>query len=373
MMTSLWLQDLVHAGYKQPIRVQRKVNSRSLGSPVQFKAVEQKSHISDSPEGPRLSSKSVRLHVQRASGLCNNTQFQINTKELVLEKPNVFNDVALVVMFNWPVYKNVKYLEMMHREIFPVIVYCGDDISKFREQTKDIEQELSFIEAPVVRGDRGYRCMVRVVQMRLNVSGFFMIGDDTLINVWKFKGLDKRKIWAAAPMTQKCSTGNIRQTQGTKWEWDKSEKTGTKLKNSLDELQLSINAMPQTSTEHLRRFFQNLKNYTNSTDGCVHSVTDVFYLPRSLADEAVFVFQHFDTHDDVLELTVPMTLHGLAEERNIERIHGKNLWGKERLNPWSYYDTERLHFLHPIKLSNRTNVHLLCQAHLPQLVIRFYL
>ena len=386
-VTQLWLEDLRNIGYSPPVRVNVDfVLNKNSGKPrvtsnvtwrgnhVNFVAVEQRPPMIHAMSEEWRNNGDITTHIAQVSKLCPTiTDFHDEKHAVTAQSSLVFHDVALVVMFNWPEYDNVRYIEVMHRNLFPVIIYCGDNANKFANATMGIERGLSFIDIPVVKGDRGYRCMVGAARMSFNVSGFLLIGDDTLVNTWQFQGMDKSKVWMMEPNFQKCSSGTVKQSvSGTKWEWWNDRSEGQKLISVLGDLQKKLDLPEMQRDPHLPKFFSNLRDNTGTIDGCVHGVSDIFYVPKTHAVAMTTVFNHFDSHHQVLELVAPITLYGLANKSNILIIRGRNLWESDRNNPWAFYDPEGSHFLHPVKLSNSTNVQILCQVHLPNLLRKSY-
>ena len=74
----------------------------------------------------------------------------------------------------------------------------------------------------------------------------------------------------------------------------------------------------------------------------------------------------------MLELAVTTALLGLEDRSNIQYLKESNLWMQERLDPWLKYSPD-VHWLHPVKFSNLTNLAPLCNIHLTQLLSRSYL
>ncbi|XP_035827903.1 uncharacterized protein LOC118478424 [Aplysia californica] len=408
-ITRLWLEDLIKSGYPEPSRVnvtsafsqlspvEQKIvkkMSRAIprhntqaaeenqpseldlkwavttrrGSYVYFVAVEQEPpSVLTSPERQQDREGRVSRHLSQVAALCTAIPaFTTRTDLINSHKTSAFHDVLLIVTFNWPFYENVRYIEIMHRNLFPNIVYCGVQAEKFARDTKDIGRELSFIEAPIVYGHRGYRCTINAIQMAYNVTGYLAVGDDVILNTWKFRDLDKQKLWMTKPSIFSCQTG-------TNWYWWDRPGGKTELTNAMASLRSkSETAATATGEPDIRAFFSQLQTNTGPNNGCLHGLSDVYFIPRHLSSRVTFYLKHFAAHNIMLELAVPMTLQGMQSRENIIILPSTNLWLQNRLNPWIHYSPD-IYLLHPVKFSNLTNLAPLCSLHLTQLLLRSYI
>ena len=401
----LWLEDLVSAGYEEPSRVsvssllaklpvqQRQLvdtvsraikhtNSKAKeedapseldqkwavstlrGSFVYFTAVEQPSPSIISKPSTVSPNVGVAAHVAQIAALCPAIPaFTTRTDVLNAQQPSHFSDILIIVTYNWPHYTNVKFMEILHRQLFPNMVYCGSNAESFHAETKNLNLQVTFIEAPVNYGMQGYHCMVRAMEMSYNVKGYLTVADDALINTWKFQDMDKDKVW----YTQLVYPFNM--TAGTPWMWWNHTGGKVEMAQALNTLKLFAFNPPTHDFPDTNVFFSNLKAKLGSVDFAVNALSDVYYVPRRLAKLVLSYLRHFVNNGVMLELAVPMTLFGIGEEFQIYK--DTNLWMEERLNPWIRYSPDD-YFLHPVKLSNLTNIAPMCNIHLTQLLLRSY-
>ena len=147
----LWLEDLIRYGYKEPIRVNisgliSKLPSKEQelfkdvshsnkkvaetkeppelnmkwslttrqGSSVQFVAAEQHPPSVFSKNTTSIEESNFAKHLAQVATICpGNTQFIIKSEVLNSRKTSGFEDVLLIVIFNWPFYTNMKYMEII--------------------------------------------------------------------------------------------------------------------------------------------------------------------------------------------------------------------------------------------------------------------
>ena len=104
------------------------------------------------------------------------------------------------------------------------------------------------------------------------------------------------------------------------------------------------------------QFFDRLTDYTGSPDRCITGMSDLYYVPRHLVELFSSSMEVFLRHSVFLEIAVPTTLVGIADPEEVVTLHGTNLWGDNRTHPWRFFSPEEDFYIHPIKLSVRSNV-----------------
>lgn len=105
-------------------------------------------------------------------------------------------NVLLIAQFNFPdFYDQVPLLDMMYRDYFPNIMYCGDDITKFRTATKSSNLTLTFVETATNKGFNNFECVINAVYMRYKVDGYLLVSDDALLKPWKVMDMPVQKNW----------------------------------------------------------------------------------------------------------------------------------------------------------------------------------
>ncbi|GFR73884.1 conserved uncharacterized protein [Elysia marginata] len=426
-VTKLWLEDLVRVGYRQPKRVHvsnktvyakkrvdssshltenkfrhflkanklqragshdltaRRLSTLRNGTSVHFAASQQSPPSVYSKNSLRMSHASHLA--QDIASLCSqSTNISVKMDAIRDREKVYFDDILLVVVFNWPHYANVKYLETIYRNVFPNIAYCGGNSDMFLAQTKELDIDLTFINAPVLIGVYGYACFIAAAQMGYNVTGYMVVGDDVLVNMWNFHGFDKERIWS------NFAVHIFNVNNGTNWSWwnfqvgeqayNKSMAAIMRQKEREDPHQENAHIdrkkiqQPQRygnsrRVKSAKAFLSTLHSNTGGPANCPHAVSDVYYIPASLAPSAVHYMSLFAQQGLMVELAISMTLYGLSLSENIQFFSGDNLWLGERLDPWRKFNPLSF-FLHPVKFSNTSNVEPLCSKYLPALIQKVY-
>ena len=362
-----WIQDLKRVGYKEPKRilynnefslVERQPSALQHGRFVNFIAREQTPpavYINDGEEDQHNS------HISQIIDFCSSVKnFSLPPADTISNtKHKVHSDILLVITFNFPnwYYQAIPYLEMMHRHFFPNIVYCGDNQNEFLNATATLKKNMSFIEAPMVRGELGYRCLPLAMDMGYNVSGFLVISDDIILNTLRIQNYDKTKFWIDEHGQYFNCTAGI---NSWKW-WNLNDKMAYRQVLSVFE---SI-----AKDSILTKYFHTLHiNGEHGVDSCLFRSSDIVYVPKSVKKEVTYLLNLFLKHNVFLEIAVPMALYGVMDKRDILLFKSVCLWGEERSDPWKYFLPEKI-FLHPVKFSNPSNRKPFCEKYL----IDFYL
>ena len=197
-VTSLWIEDLLNLGYEEPIRTtvsfepkvltalkkkydfsgysqsntdlaKRWLRSVEKGSFSTFVAAEQLE--------PSIHQRSSKRHcvgtdkqITAVAELCKNVKnLTINTDVIASRHWDSFHNVLVVVVFNFIQWfsTSLAALEVMHRAIFPNIVYCGEDAmgSVVKAAMKERGIQVSFIHAHMENGYTGYNCFSLATKM----------------------------------------------------------------------------------------------------------------------------------------------------------------------------------------------------------------
>ncbi|GFO00943.1 conserved uncharacterized protein [Plakobranchus ocellatus] len=433
-VTRLWLEDMIRVGYLEPKRVKlsenrsrfikngmnnRKDNSKDIlsiqatlrkntgkselakrrllslrnGTSVYFAASQQNSPSIYTKNSHKLDQ--ANHHAEDIASLCSNFE---NITLKPHNKGNTvktyFEDILLIIVFNWPHYSNLKYLEAVYRHVFPNIAYCGGNPEKFLVESKKLNKDLTFINAPVLIGVYGYTCFIAAAQMGYNVTGYMVVGDDVLVNIWNFHGFDKNKMWS------NYAVHIFDVNNGTAWSWWGFKVGEQAYKNSMDairkqqrrqqnyhenqkrnhRLELTNHQLEEARFRHLKStshittasmFLSTLHNNTKGVSNCPHAVNDMYYIPARFAPSAVHYLSLFARNGLMLELAISMTIYGLNPRDKTEFFSGDNLWLGERLDPWRKFHS-RSFFLHPVKLSNASNIQPFCSKYLTTLLSKMY-
>ncbi|XP_059158102.1 uncharacterized protein LOC131942311 [Physella acuta] len=387
LMTKLWLDDLKSVGYIEPERVGFNLNfsetlqySQILNENVDYLPVIGKGdNVSDvvysSVEQP---SPSVYATPTRNNGFChkmkkitsmcggllNNQPPQVY--EGRLKSANFFSDILLIIVFNNPYYGNVKYLDAIHSPVFTNILYCGENITKFQDETKDMNQTFSFIEAEVVDGFDGYICAIRAMQMGYSVSGYLFTSDDLLFKPWAMLELNK----SSAGVTYESRTIflNISEPVNTYFRWGEKIGRTAYLKTLSD---ISIVPRIPDGVRSLEEFQKTLLTHTNSKDLVVGDISDLYYIPQKMRAAAVWYLSMFYKNHVFLELAVPCVLRGLETKQSLNLFGGKSYYGDERERVFSTYYLHK-YFFHPAKLSMSKMIEGYCNLYFPELLEKLF-
>lgn len=421
-LTKLWLEDLIRIGYNEPKRkpidlknnlvFKSEMGNRDfkgvrpdtkndpsistlerwrkrvlrLGSFATYRSATQSPPTISTEKNHNVSS--VNRHTETIAKLCPGLPvLSVPTNSINKYSEGYFKDILLIIIFNWPFYGNIRFTEAIYRPIFPNILYCGSNTTLFKRDTSFIGEKVSFIEAVGIAGGQfSYWCLSQAMQMKYNVKGYMVVGDDTLINVWNFMHFDKEKIW----------TYNLKYifdtTSKSGWQWWPMGVGSKAYHNAMFALKTVAkeetirmgnvsshrNKLPKES--HInsrlpmgvvtpRQFLKQLYKNTGNVTYAVHGVSDIYYIPARLRASVVFFINHFLKHFVFNELSIPLTLYGLEEKKNFEQFSGINLWLGGRDNPWASYNFD-IHFLHPLKFSKPENILPLCTAYIPALLAR---
>ena len=268
------------------------------------------------------------------------------------------HDILLIVIFNFFQWFSdaVIFLEAMHRYRFPNILYCGEDTngSIFMKASEKLGVKVSFIDVHVNRGFEAYHCLTMASYMSYNVSGYFIVSDDTLLNPWNLEKFDKEKIWRDKINVFNCREG----IEPWVW-WSQYDKNGERLNEFLDDLKANFSYGPRPHTPIVNRFFKNLRGR------CMMGFADVFYVPVKYLKAVVFLFEEFRNRHIFLDLAIPMVLGGVEKTNKILEFNDTIiLFESDRLNIWNKYKATPSIFLHPIKFSNRMNVRPFCKLYI---------
>ena len=392
--TAIWLMDLRGVGYLEPRRVlstlhpcwRRKwkaqlnrlnpfsdckesfvnvIDNHKKTSVLQFFPVDQYIASNISHEKGISSTRSLN----QVASICPDMHLNRST---ILEQPfkqdYFFRDVLLIIVFNYPHYENLRYMEAIYRSKFANIVYCGTDVHAFRKVSKDFGlRNLSFIEADVDKGWLGYICVIKAIEAGFNVTGYLINGDDVLLNVWTFSGFNKTRMWTTM---KEAGSVELDWDLTTPWPWwthPKIRRTWHRASSELNNTHVptgikSVDACKQTLQSNIQKLGIKTKQ------GLVfHCMADIYYIPARWAVDVKWYLTFYLERRVFLEIAVPMVLFGLEGRDEMELIDGKYLWVHYRKTTWKFFNP-LLHYLHPVKLTQKINQDKFCSQYVPLLI-----
>ncbi|RUS77073.1 hypothetical protein EGW08_015156 [Elysia chlorotica] len=429
-VTQLWLEDLIRVGYREPKRsynyrssdttrhkgmanhgIEHESGKYSKGSKQNNSGKTELAtkrlltlrngtfvYFAASQQSPPSVYTKNSVSLSRAShkakdiaSMCPQlTNISVTADAIRHKQATFFDDILLVVVFNWPHYSNVKYLETIYRNVFPNIAYCGGNSEMFLAETKGLDIDLTFINAPVLIGVYGYTCFIAAAQMGYNVTGYMVVGDDVLVNMWNFHGFDKDRIWSnfavhifnvnngtnwswwgfqVGERAYNKSMAAIRRQQ--QWENNRDNQQEDYFQNGKNDSRRLQNFDSSDIVKPATAFLSTLFENTGGSSYCPHAVSDVYYIPARLAPSAAHYMSLFARQGLMVELAISMTIYGLSLRDDIQFFSGDNLWLGERLDPWHKFNPLSF-FLHPVKFSNTSNLQPLCSKYLTTLLKNVY-
>ncbi|XP_059144923.1 uncharacterized protein LOC131932067 [Physella acuta] len=301
-LVRLWLLDLKELGYQEPERVQlngfswntedsylygntitttgRVNENRSLLNNVWYSSVEQEKPSLNQETSNKKRTSAI---LDKMVSMCANSKHNPlkNVYNPHPKNAQVFSDTLLVVIFNFPFYKNVKYLDAIHSQVFKYIVYCGENINLFLQETGDLGKTLTFIEAFVDKGIFGYMCAVKAMEMGYRVSGFLVAGDDVLLKPWVLMNMKKDH----AGITHHAKFYMNTSETTSHWTWW-GRKVGRQAFLKTLEYFKNISNTP-VGVKSIRNFLDTLLTHTNSTELVPKGYSDLYYIPKTMQKSAI--------------------------------------------------------------------------------------
>ncbi|KAI8741864.1 glycosyltransferase STELLO2 [Biomphalaria glabrata] len=377
-LTSRWLEDLLDLGYPEPKRVRNilsdyetlKLDNVNIGNDNNYKnptpftkitfiPVEQKSpQVAASNEEDSIPQKAFKS----LSKICPNITTMVSGLNSTLSS-NYYYDILLVIVFNWPgFYSNVRYLDALYGQVFPNIIYCGDNASLFAEQTQHLGKQFSFIDEPLDSGTVNYMCAVRAIEMNFYVKGFLIMGDDVLFKHWAFLNSSKDHFWTT--FEGRYISINISQSNH-RWFWWNSEKGKEAFDKTLEDLKSNLSIPQFINSTSL--FLDSLWTFTGSSDLIEAAICDVYYIPASKRLQTSWFMKKFHQNRVFSEIVVPTVVRGLETKKDLVRMNGSSLWKGRREKPFRFYSKVQ-HFLHPMKLTDPVTFLDMCTMYVPDIL-----
>lgn len=385
-MMMVWVEDLIRIGYTQPRRkrhtdtfkfelIDSKTKSdvgykddpnfervRKKKMPIARVSYAPLERAPPAPFGKPQSRTQISRQVSKIAAMCPNLKLHLqgNTYAKDSDKTIFFHDILLIVVYNHFYYNNTLYLDTIHRTMFRHIVYCGESLAKFQKETNDNGTQFTFIEASVFLGFNAYHCVIKAMQMGYKVKGYLLAGDDVMFKPWTLLKADKNKIW----VTNEGRWFGMKKSEATsRWIWwgmsigrEAYLKTLADLNNTKD--------IPD-GVRRWEDLQNNMAAHTGSDDVTEIRLSDLFYIPARLTQEAVWYLTRFLQHRVYLEIAVPAVLRGLGAS-DLHYIHGKSLWMEERKDTVRFYHRVQS-FFHPAKFSSSNVRAGYCQLYFPDL------
>lgn len=318
----------------------------------------------------------------------------------------VVTDIVLIITFNHNkfLWKNLPYLETIHRPFFKHIVYCIPNVTEVMTDKEGRRLEhVTFVEGFSEEWYLMYECLANVAIMDIQgVRGYLHIGDDTLLNTWLLFNASRDVMWLPRGFTN-VAVDESKHRWGWYF-WNKPQGRPAVLHTLSDLERLSgmtseqiikldptkrtpkspksrtFSEIFQSDNSSLVRFFTNnssarqiklkqkwagslteptnqeaaqfLNNYirVNRLMGhAIHRAIDLFYVPHVLREKYVTFARYFLRHGVIIELAVPTIHYGLTRRGEVSYVRANSLWNGNRNITRTFYD-KSIFFLHPFKM-----------------------
>ena len=144
----------------------------------------------------------------------------------VTDRP--LKNLLLIVAMNSLRYDMIPMFEVIYREQFQNVLYCGsphDSIEIFLRKYQ-LSEDRSFSFLPV-HSKYTYECLLGALEMGYNVDGWIMTSDDALINSWNVPAMNNSKLWYSGDYSIQVNNTN----------WKSLDPGSQKLPRSLDGVQ----------------------------------------------------------------------------------------------------------------------------------------
>nr|KAG5707784.1 hypothetical protein BaRGS_015944 [Batillaria attramentaria] len=301
----------------------------------------------------------------------------------------IITDIALIVVFNYNKFfwKNLPYMESIHRPFFKHIVYCTPNLTELMADERSGELgHVTLVEGLSDEWYQMHECLASTARMDLQ------IGDDTLLNTWMLFNTSRDTIW----LPQGFTTVNLDEPIH-KWGWyhwnkprgrpailralsdmerlsgmtsdeilkldQTKKKFGSPRSKTFSEIFQAANfsrrqLRPQPpgseswadpSQEEAEGFLSNYIRVNRLLGKIAHRALDLFYIPHVLRDSFVKFSRYFMKRGVIIELAVPALHHGMMRRADVSYIKASSLWYGNRNNTRTFYDRS-IFFLHPFKM-----------------------
>ncbi|GAB6027730.1 hypothetical protein CHUAL_001966 [Chamberlinius hualienensis] len=360
----LWLEDLESAQYKEPSFAYSSIDQMCIDSYhwVQYLPPLKSYHgFQDLVETCDESFENQSFPEQNTS-----TIFDI-TKQPIYN----FNNILLVIVFNFPHIDNIRMLEALYRDHFPNILFCSetksmnDLYSKINSKRfKWRNNPISFVNITSNGGWYGYECAIRAIEMNYKVDGYLILGDDVLFKFWKIYNFDVTRTRTETEIYEKPRHHNRSVDKINPWWMWWPMKCGKNATNlAMDEIIQLSKSMTDSRATIFQKFidnhYDNNLNMTNITIG----MSDFYFIAKQ--DTSIFldVAKVFLKHQVFLEIAVPTIVSGCQVNTNYnDGFPGVSLWGGNRGNPTKYFKNFTV-YVHPLKLKELQNNRQLLQSY----------
>ena len=217
-----------------------------------------------------------------------NSNYLLRTEGDDLCLKDAFNDLLIVVVYNYPFYYSIPHLSGLYRPSFPHLLFCGPP-----------DNTTGILTININRGILGYECLGRAIREHPGYRGYFYISDDVILNYWNFPDFDREKIWESS-----FSFGStpVYEPASTNWYWWISPYGLNNCRRACEDVaNMNFGVKKLNVKYHLSTLFKN----SNESLRCFSGRSDIFYIPRKHAKAFSILSETFYEQKVFLEIAVP--------------------------------------------------------------------
>lgn len=272
----------------------------------------------------------------------NNNSHQSNNNDSRPCLKDVFKDILLVIVYNYPLYDSIPDLVALYKPAFPHLLFCGPP---HNTAPPDI------LTVDIIKGFLGYECLGRAIREHPGYKGYFYISDDVVLKYWNFPDFDRGTILESNnPMSSPASG-----PASNSWYWWNTGYGLSNCRRALEDVEkMSFEKDKLNGEQLLNRLVKN----GNGTRLCFGGRADVLYVPQKHAAAFSTLSEAFYKQKVFLEITVPTIYRLLERNESIARLPGYYIPGgtgdprvsDSRFFWYLYFPHTEYYFIHPFKL-----------------------
>ncbi|CAH1801985.1 unnamed protein product [Owenia fusiformis] len=297
--------------------------------------------------------------------------------------------IVLLVSFNkYQYYEAVPYIELLYRDYFQSILYCGPSEPP---EHMIINFQMSYVMFELeserdIGGAYIYNCMVQAINKGYDARGILYMSDDVILKVESIREYNWNEIWLADhwkghndsettdlylasfvdPLNQpkECYLTDVtlpcNKTLSQGW----FAKLKGRILMAQDELLEKSKIETERDDQIFTNFLQFLEKRSGGKKRFFKAIADIYYLPKAYWNQFHKLAEVFLKHKLYMEIAVPTILHGLEKLKN----HPTTLIGYRHHDPSVvipiFFNNTDWYAWHPFKLglllhgdSNRIQVY----------------
>ncbi|MGE0206507.1 MAG: hypothetical protein AB7R69_01535 [Candidatus Babeliales bacterium] len=246
-----------------------------------------------------------------------------------LRSKSPFNNVLLIINYNFPYYQSIPFIKTIYKDYFPNIVFYGE---KEHPNVHTLYQHY---------GALSYQVIADAMQRYPDYEGYLFCHDDCIMQPWQMLNADTKKIWFAKLMWLHRETGNPGNIElGLQafpdWFWWKSEFGSTAMQKAYE----------QTPEQYKKMLAHNW-----GASNVVVAYSDIVYIPKQYRNDFMTLSGIYYKNKAFLETALPTIVSCLAPKESWHYMQGH---APDIKNTENQYRKDVI-FNHPVKLSSFKN------------------